>query len=343
MTGATGVSNPADNAEKPCMILNSDAVKIKVPANYVTTSESGIDKVSVILTKDNKTVTVSADIKVSATTASELVWDWNSLNSTPGQETMILSRTGGDNVSSVTLTRNLTQAYETSVFTDLNKRKTAGEIVIAPAISPTGVGSVDGFYVYTITAGDVNYSYKKNGPISVTFGMTSNGKSIAPADNKNVVNMLIPVEELNGTLTLPKIRLKETLNKADEIVLSTAFNPQTENEKNGYKFTWKDSRDKEMWPTNASGQFDVANAKAALALYGLSISFEPKSAADFNKYFDGDELKDNGKVKLNAATAAQQIIGSDISAVVVLKATSKWGDVAGNGTEFTVTFKKGAQ
>lgn len=64
---------------------------------------------------------------------------------------------------------------------------------------------------------------------------------------------------------------------------------------------------------------------------------------DFKKYFDADELKNNGKVKLNTTTAAQEIIGSDISAVVVLKATSKWGDVAGNGTEFTVTFKKGAQ
>ena len=347
LNSATSVSDPADNAVTPCMILESNAVKIKVPANYVTTSENGIDKVSVILTKDNKTVTVSADIKVSATAASELVWDWNSLNSTPGQEMMIMSREGGDNVSSVKLTRNLTQAYEASVFTDLNKRKTAGEIVIAPAISPAGVGSVDGgSYVYTITAGTVNYSYKKEGkanPISVTFGVTSNGKSIAPADNKNVVNMLMPVDELNGTLTLPKIRLKETSTKADEIELSKAFNPQTESEKDGYNFTWKDSRGKEMWPTNASGQFNVSDAKAALKLYGLSISFEPKSADDFKKYFDVDELKDNGKVKLNTATAAQEIIGSDISAVVVLKATSKWGDVAGDGTEFTVTFKKGAK
>ena len=329
------------------MILESNAVKIKVPANYVTTSENGIDKVSVILTKDNKTVTVSADIKVSATAASELVWDWNSLNSTPGQEMMIMSREGGDNVSSVKLTRNLTQAYEASVFTDLNKRKTAGEIVIAPAISPAGIGSVDGSsYVYTITAGTVDYSYKKEGkanPISVTFGVTSNGKSIAPADNKNVVNMLMPVDEWNGTLTRPKIRLKETSTKADEIELSKAFNPAAESEKNGYNFTWKDSRGKEMWPTNASGQFNVSDAKAALKLYGLSISFEPKSADDFKKYFDVDELKDNGKVKLNTATAAQEIIGSDISAVVVLKATSKWGDVAGDGTEFTVTFKKGAK
>ena len=177
----------------------------------------------------------------------------------------------------------------------------------------------------------------------MTFGVTSNGKSIAPADNKNVVNILMPVDELNGTLTLPKIRLKETSTKADEIELSKAFNPQTESEKDGYNFTWKDSRGKEMWPTNASGQFDVSTAKDALALYGLSISFEPKSADDFKKYFDADELKNNGKVKLNTTTAAQEIIGSDISAVVVLKATSKWGDVAGNGTEFTVTFKKGAQ
>lgn len=348
LSGATSVSEPADNPTTPCMILDGgNAVKIKVPAKYVTTSETGIDKVSVTLTKDNKTVTVSADIKVSATAASELVWDWNSLNSTPGQEMMIMSREGGDNVSSVKLTRNLTQAYEASVFTDLNKRKTAGEIVIAPAISPVGIGSVDGSsYVYTITAGTVDYSYKKEGkanPISVTFGVTSNGKSIAPADNKNVVNMLMPVDELNGTLTLPKIRLKETSTKDDEIELSKAFNPAAESEKNGYNFTWKDSRGKEMWPTNASGQFNVSDAKAALKLYGLSISFEPKSADDFKKYFDVDELKDNGKVKLNTATAAQEIIGSDISAVVVLKATSKWGDVAGDGTEFTVTFKKGAK
>lgn len=346
LTGATSVSEPADNPTTPCMILDGgNAVKIKVPAKYVTTSETGIDKVSVTLTKDNKTVTVSADIKVSATAASELVWDWNSLNSTPGQEMMILSRVGGDNVSSVTLTRNLTQAYETSVFTDLNKRKTAGEIVIAPKISPA-IGSVDASYVYTITAGDADgYSYKKDGkanPISVTFDVTSNGKSIAPADNKNVVNMLMPVEELNGTLTLPKIRLKETSEKAAQINLSTAFNPQTPNEANGYNFTWKDSRGEEMWPTKATGKFSVADANAALALYGLSISFEPKSADDFKKYFDAAALE-TGIVKLNTATAGQEIIGSDISAVVVLKATSKWGDVAGNGTEFTVTFKKGAQ
>ena len=347
LSGATSVSDPADNAVTPCMILDGgNAVKIKVPAKYVTTSETGIDKVSVTLTKDNKTVTVSADIKVSATAASELVWDWNSLNSTPGQEMMILSRVGGDNVSSVTLTRNLTQAYETSVFTDLNKRKTAGEIVIAPKISPA-IGSVDASYVYTITAGDADgYSYKKDGkanPISVTFDVTSNGKSIAPADNKNVVNMLMPVEELNGTLTLPKIRLKETSTKDEEINLSKAFNPQTQNEANGYNFTWKDSRGEEMWPTKATGKFSVADANAALALYGLSISFEPKSAADFKKHFDVDALKDNGIVKLNTNTASQETIGIDLSAVVVLKATSKWGDVAGNGTEFTVTFKKGAK
>lgn len=351
LTTAVGVSDPtADNGVAPCMILDGDnAVKIKVPAKYVTTSETGIDKVSVTLTKDNKTVTVSADIKVSATAASELVWDWNSLNSTPGQEMMILSRVGAPNVTSVTLTRNLTQAYEASVFTDLNKRKTAGEIVIAPAISPAGIGSVDGSsYVYTITANAAdNYSYKKNdgkaNPISVTFGVTSNGKSIAPADKKNVVNMLMPVEELNGTLTLPKIRLKETSTKDEEINLSKAFNPQTQNEANGYNFTWKDSRGEEMWPTNAAGKFNVANANAALALYGLSISFEPKSAADFKKHFDVDALKDNGIVKLNTNTASQETIGIDLSAVVVLKATSKWGDVAGNGTEFTVTFKKGAK
>lgn len=347
LTGATSVSEPADNPTTPCMILDGgNAVKIKVPAKYVTTSETGIDKVSVTLTKDNKTVTVSADIKVSATAASELVWDWNSLNSTPGQEMMILSRVGGDNVSSVTLTRNLTQAYETSVFTDLINRKTANEIVITPVISPEGIGSVDGSYVYTITAGDADgYSYKKDGkanPISVTFGVTSNGKSIAPADNKNVVNMLMPVEELNGTLTLPKIRLKETSEKAAQIDLSKAFNPQTPNDANGYNFTWKDSRGEEMWPTKAAGKFSVADANAALALYGLSISFEPKSADDFKKYFDAAALE-TGIVKLNTATAGQEIIGSDISAVVVLKATSKWGDVAGNGTEFTVTFKKGAQ
>lgn len=347
LTGATSVSEPADNPTTPCMILDGgNAVKIKVPAKYVTTSEIGIDKVSVTLTKDNKTVTVSADIKVSATAASELVWDWNSLNSTPGQEMMILSRVGGDNVSSVTLTRNLTQAYETSVFTDLINRKTANEIVITPVISPEGIGSVDGSYVYTITAGDADgYSYKKDGkanPISVTFGVTSNGKSIAPADNKNVVNMLMPVEELNGTLTLPKIRLKETSEKAAQIDLSKAFNPQTPNDANGYNFTWKDSRGEEMWPTKAAGKFSVADANAALALYGLSISFEPKSADDFKKYFDAAALE-TGIVKLNTATAGQEIIGSDISAVVVLKATSKWGDVAGNGTEFTVTFKKGAQ
>ena len=97
-----------------------------------------------------------------------------------------------------------------------------------------------------------------------------------------------------------------------------------------------------MWPTKAAGKFSVADANAALALYGLSISFEPKSADDFKKYFDAAALE-TGIVKLNTATAGQEIIGSDISAVVVLKATSKWGDVAGNGTEFTVTFKKGAQ
>lgn len=61
-----------------------------------------------------------------------------------------------------------------------------------------------------------------------------------------------------------------------------------------------------------------------IALYGLSISFD-ETADDFKKYFDADELKNNGKVKLNTTTAAQEIIGSDISAVVVLKATSKWG------------------
>ena len=349
LTTAVGVSDPtADNGVAPCMILDGDnAVKIKVPAKYVTTSETGIDKVSVTLTKDNKTVTVSADIKVSATAASELVWDWNSLNSTPGQEMMILSLEGAPNVSAVKLTRNLTQAYEASVFTDLNKRKDAKEIVITPVISPVAVGSVDGSYVYTITAGDADgYSYKKDGkanPISVTFGVTSNGKSIAPADKKNVVNMLMPVEELNGTLTLPKIRLKETSTKDEEINLSTAFNPQTPNGANGYDFTWKDSRGEEMWPTKAAGKFSVADANAALALYGLSISFEPKSADDFKKYFDADALKDNGIVKLNDNTALQESIGIDLSAVVVLKATSKWGDVAGDGTEFTVTFKKGAK
>lgn len=347
LSGATSVSEPADNPTTPCMILDGgNAVKIKVPAKYVTTSETGIDKVSVTLTKDNKTVTVSADIKVSATAASELVWDWNSLNSTPGQEMMILSL-DDDNVSAVTLTRNLTQAYEASVFTDLNKRKDAKEIVITPVISPEGIGSVDGSYVYTITAGAADsYSYKKEGkanPISVTFGVTSNGKSIAPADKKNVVNMLMPVDELNGTLTLPKIRLKETSTKDEEINLSKAFNPQTQNEANGYNFTWKDSRGEEMWPTNAAGKFNVANAKDALALYGLSIGFEPKSAADFKKHFDVDALKDDGIVKLNDNTALQESIGIDLSAVVVLKATSKWGDVAGDGTEFTVTFKKGAK
>lgn len=349
LTGASSISDPADNATKPCMVLNNNNIIIKIPAKYVTTDEAG-DKVSVTLTQNNKTVTVSANVKVSATTAEELVWDWNSLNSTPGTETMLLER-DNDNLSSVTLTRNLTQAYEPTVFTDLNKRKNAKEIEITPTISPllTTGSSIDASYIYTIDAEDVDYTYEKAGkanPITVTFGVTSNEKSIAPADKKNVINIIVPVEELNGTLILPKKRIVETSAKSAEIELSSAYNLTTgveENEKNGYNLAWKDSRKEIMWPTPASGKFNVADADAALALYGLSIKFVPKSENDFKKYFDLSALKNTGKVKLNAATAGQQVIGSDISAVVVLKATSKWGPVAGDGTEFTVTFKKGAK
>lgn len=347
LNGASSVSDPTDNATKPCMVLNNNNIIIKIPAKYVTTDEAG-DKVSVTLTKDNKTVTVSANVKVSATTAEELVWDWNSLNSTPGIETMLLKR-DNDNLSSVTLTRNLTQAYEPTVFGDLNKRKEAKEIEIKPTISPSldpASSSIDDDYIYTIDVENVDYTYEKAGkanPITVTFGVTSNEKSIAPADKKNVINIIVPVEELNGTLILPKKRIVETSDKSDEIELSSAFNLASdveENEENGYNLTWKDSRDEAMWPTPASDKFNVADADAALALYGLSIKFVPKSKNDFDKYF---VLTADGKVKLNDDTAGQQIIGSDISAVVVLKATSKWGPVAGDGTEFTVTFKKGAK
>lgn len=343
----SSVSDPADNATKPCMVLSSGNIIIKIPAKYVTTDEAG-DKVSVTLTKNNKTVTVSANVKVSATTAEELVWDWNSLNSTPGIETMLLKR-DNDNLSSVTLTRNLTQAYEPTVFTDLNKRKIAKEIEITPTISPSldpVSSSIDDDYIYTIDVENVDYTYEKAGkanPITVTFGVTSNEKSIAPADKKNVINIIVPVEELNGTLILPKKRIVETSDKSDEIDLSSAFNLASdveENEENGYNLTWKDSRGEAMWPTLAVGKFNVASAAAALKLYGLSIKFVPKSKNDFDKYF---VLTADGKVKLNDDTAGQQIIGSDISAVVVLKATSKWGPVAGDGTEFTVTFKKGAK
>lgn len=345
----SSVSDPADNATKPCMVLSNNNIIIKIPAKYVTTDEAG-DKVSVTLTKSNKTVTVSANIKVSATTAEELVWDWNSLNSTPGIETMLLER-DNDKLSSVTLTRNLTQAYDPAVFGDLNKRKEAKEIEIKPTISPSlnSSSKIDNSYVYTIDAKGVDYTYEKDGkanPITVTFGVTSNEKSIAPADKKNVINIIVPVEELNGTLILPKKRIVETSNKSDEIDLSSAFNLASgveENEENGYNLTWKDSRGEAMWPTVASGKFNVANADAALALYGLSIKFVPKSENDFKKYFDLNALKNTGEVKLNTATAGQEVIGSDISAVVVLKATSKWGPVAGDGTEFTVTFKKGAK
>lgn len=349
LTRASSVSDPADNATKPCMVLSNNNIIIKIPAKYVTTDEAG-DKVSVTLTKYNKTVTVSAVITVSATTAEELVWDWNSLNSTPGIETMLLER-DNDNLSSVTLTRNLTQAYEPTVFADLNKRKDAKEIEITPTISPllTTGSSINDDYIYTIDVENVDYTYEKAGkanPITVTFGVTSNEKSIAPADKKNVINIIVPVEELNGTLILPKKRIVETLDKSDEIELSSAFNLASgveENEENGYNLTWKDSRDEVMWPTPATGKFAVASADAALDLYGLSIKFVPKSEVDFKKYFDLNALKNTGKVKLNAATVGQEIIGSDISAVVVLKATSKWGPVAGDGTEFTVTFKKGAK
>lgn len=342
----SSVSDPADNATKPCMVLSNNNIIIKIPAKYVTTDEAG-DKVSVTLTKSNKTVTVSAVITVSATTAEELVWDWNSLNSTPGIETMLLAR-DNDNLSSVTLTRNLTQAYEHTVFEDLNKRKNAKEIEITPTISPlldSRYSNIDASYIYTIDVKDVDYTYEKAGkanPITVTFGVTSNDKSIAPADKKNVINIIVPVEELNGTLILPKKRIVETSDKSDEIDLSSAFNlagDVEENEENGYNLTWKDSRGEAMWPTPAVGKFNVASADAALKLYGLSIKFVPKSEVDFKKYF----VLTNGKVKLNDATAGQQVIGSDISAVVVLKATSKWGPVAGDGTEFTVTFKKGAK
>lgn len=347
LTGASSVSDPADNATKPCMVLSNNNIIIKIPAKYVTTDEAG-DKVSVTLTKSNKTVTVSANIKVSATTAEELVWDWNSLNSTPGIETMLLVR-DNDKLSSVTLTRNLMQAYEPAVYEDLKKRKEAKEIEIKPTISPllkySSINDTDDGYIYTINAKGVDYTYEKDGkanPITVTFGVTSNEKSIAPADKKNVINIIVPVEELNGTLILPKKRIVETSDKSDEIDLSSAFNLATgveENEENGYNLTWKDSRGEAMWPTVASGKFDVADAGAALALYGLSIKFVPKSEVDFKKYF----VLTDGKVKLNDDTAKQQVIGSDISAVVVLKATSKWGPVAGDGTEFTVTFKKGAK
>lgn len=341
----SSVSDPVDNETKPCMVLSSNNIIIKIPASYVTTDEAG-DKVSVTLTKSNKTVTVSAVITVSATTAEELVWDWNSLNSTPGIETMLLERDDDDNLGSVTLTRKLKQAYESTVFEDLIARKTANEIVITPTISPSSLGTIDADYIYTINAKDVDYTYEKEGkanPITVTFGVTSNEKSIAPADKKNVINILVPVDELNGTLILPKKRIVETSEKSAEIELSEAFNPTEESEENGYNLTWKDSRDEVMWPTPTSGKFNAPNADAALALYGLSIKFVPKSKADFEKYFDFDTLESTGNVKLNTATVDQEVIGSDISAVVVLKATSKWGPVAGDGTEFTVTFKRGAQ
>ena len=352
LTGATFVANPAQSADKPYMKLESDAVKIVVPADYVTT---GAENLSIALTLNNKTVTVNAAITVNATVTGDFnTWNWNSLNNNPGNEMMLMKLDNDDKPTTVTLSRKLTQAYDATVFEWLNSKKTAGELVLGSTITPTATGtmSTDGNYTYSIAAGTVSYSYLKGGkpnPISVKFSAKSNKVEIFPAD-KSTVNILIPVADLNGTLILPDKRAVETDKKDDQIDLSTAFNPETPaaGQPAAKNFVWKDKRGFIMWPTlevnestSAIEHFGTGMTPAtALKMYGLSLKFVPSNKAEFDKYF---VLTNDNKVKLNTTTAGQEIIGTDLVAKIKLQATSKWGAVVGDATEFTVTFKAGAK
>ena len=246
----------------------------------------------------------------------------------------------------------MTQAYDATVFEWLNSKKSAGELELGSTITPTTTGtmSTDNAYTYSIAAGTVSYSYLKEGkpnPISVKFSAKSNKVEIFPAD-KSTVNILIPVADLNGTLILPDKRAVETDKKNDQIDLSTAFNPAipAAGQPAAKNFVWKDKRGFIMWPTlevnatNAIEHFGTGMTPAkALSMYGLSLKFVPSNKAEFDKYF----TLTNNKVKLNTTTAGQEIIGTDLVAKIKLQATSKWGAVVGDATEFTVTFKAGAK
>ena len=228
---------------------------------------------------------------------------------------------------------------------------TEKKITLSCAAAPK-IGTIDNTdYSYSLPAKDaLPKGITSVSSIDVTYDVMCNEKKLNPANKENVVTYSVPVEELNGKLSVPveKQRAKEVtgeLSSAYELNLTTGFNPDTEDvdaEKNP-TLLWNDAEGEAMWPTPDNEKY--GSGVNVLPIYGLGISFEPADAASktfIETYFEKGELaKGNLKFSAKGLAALPNALGTDLIVKLKVVATSKWGDVANSGTVFTVTFKKG--
>jgi hypothetical protein len=319
------------------------AITLKVPAKAETQT------VTAVLKLNTKEINLSAEITVDETKPDAFKWDKKPLLGDIIPLTVETTKPSGK-VTGVTLTADLADVY-VNFATWKEMAATEKKITLNCAAAPK-IGTIDNTaYSYSLPAKDaLPKGTTSVSSIDVTYNVMCNEKSLNPANKENVVTYSVPVEELNGKLSVPveKQRAKEVtgeLSSTYELNLTTGFNPATKDvdaEKNP-TLLWNDAEGEAMWPTPDNEKY--GSDVNVLPIYGLGISFEPADATSktfIETYFDKGELaKGNLKFSAKGLAALPNALGTDLIVKLKVVATSKWGDVANSGTVFTVTFKKG--
>lgn len=321
------------------------AITLKVPAKAETQT------VTAVLKLNTKEINLSAVITVDETKPDVFKWDKKPLLGDVIPLTINTTDNAGK-VSKITLEADLADVYVN--FATWNTMANTDKKITLNCVAAPNIGKIDNSaYSYSLPAttalpkGTTSVS-----SIDVTYNVMCNKTSLNPANKENVVTYSVPVEELNGKLSVPaeKLRAKdvaEELSAAYALSLTTAFNPEEEEvaaeEPAEPKLLWNDAEGKAMWPTADNEKY--GSSANVLPIYGLGISFESADAASktfIETYFDKGELaKGNLKFSGKGLAALPNTLGTDLIVKLKVVATSKWGDVANSGTVFTVTFKKG--
>nr|WP_156150087.1 hypothetical protein [Bacteroides acidifaciens] len=319
------------------------AITLKVPAKAETQT------VTAVLKLNTKEINLSAKITVDETKSDAFKWDKKPLLGDIIPLTVETAKSEGK-VTGVTLTADLADVY-VNFATWKEMAATEKKITLSCAAAPK-IGTIDNTdYSYSLPAKDaLPKGITSVSSIDVTYNVMCNKTNLNPVNKENVVTYSVPVEELNGKLSVPveKQRAKEVtgeLSSTYELNLTTGFNSATKDvdaEKNP-TLLWNDAEGEAMWPTPDNEKY--GSNVDVLPIYGLGISFEPADATSktfIETYFEKGELaKGNLKFSAKGLATLPNALGTDLNVKLKVVATSKWGDVANSGTVFTVTFKKG--
>ncbi|WP_294554573.1 hypothetical protein [uncultured Bacteroides sp.] len=313
------------------LVLNVPAKTICATADFTTRIISQDRSKSINVTVKNVTVSYPDAVTL---LKSDVLW-----NAEKTKTTLVVKETvagGAGKLQSISLERDLGTLFTN--FKTLTDGISAGiyddAIIYTPSKkgeAPVGTVSSNKF-----TISDLN---KATNDVSVNMSLLCTGATGTTPATKTVVNEDIkfaPISEvLTSTFTAPEpangeteITVKAT-GKSDAVKITTGF-------------SWKDRRDKQMWPMPAAGLSDnfassISTTAKALAIYGYSIKIEfVDNVGEYFKFTDGT----NESVQLTEKGTDLLGVSSDLKVKVKITPKVTFGDVPSAPVIVTVVYPK---